>query len=392
MSDTAGAVTHEDGSRYYPIDGEQFWSVTTALKVMSSEGLIWWAAGLAADAAFQELPKLCAALLVRDCGNTFNRCKQGKGDRGHDWRLTCETCPCQQCKACVREWMRRRHTQIRDDRAEEGRRVHEWVKEWIRGNELPIHTDIAPYIRAFLAFVSGYGLTAQSWLFSEAVVVNREHQYAGTTDGGIRFFGATDLARDLIARVLGIRLEQVSEISYVDLIVDLKTKRPLAEGESPRFFPEVALQMAPYRWAPKLRLRETDQEVDMPPLQGALALYLYPDMAVPRLCVSDERTLGAFVNALNLYRWTVEFGAKSVAEASFPLLKPEPTATVKAPGTRAPRKAAAKKAAPPMVDVPLPDTLPVPAATRRPSATVASILRTTPAAHPNSPYGDEIPF
>jgi hypothetical protein len=393
VSDTPGAVTFDDGSRYYPIDGEQFWSVTTALKVLSSEGLIWWAAGLAADAAFQELPKLAAAMLVKDCGNTFNRCKQGKGDRGHDWRLTCETCPCQQCRPCMREWMRRRHTQMRDDRADEGRRVHEWAKEWIRGNQLPIHNDIAPYIRAFLAFVSGYGLTPQSWLFSEAVVVNREHRYAGTTDGAVRFFGTTDLARDLIARVLGIPVDRVSEVSYVDAIIDLKTKSPLKEGDSPRFWPEVALQMTAYRCAPTLLLRETDQEVHMPPLQGAMALHLYPDMAVPRLCVSDEGTFGAFVNALNLYRWTVELGAKSVAEASFPLVKPEPVASVKAPGTRAaPRKTAAKKAAPPppIVDVPLPETVP---AVRQPaSATVASILRTTPEVHPNSPYRDSIPF
>ena len=86
----------------------------------------------------------------------------------------------------------------------------------------------------------------------------------------------------------------------------------------------------------------------MPDLDGAFALYLYPDMAVPRLVVADETTLAAFVNALGLYRWTVEHGSASVSEKSFPL-PPEPgavpKATVRVPGTRAPHKTAAKKAA-----------------------------------------------
>jgi len=69
----------------------------------------------------------------------------------------------------------------------------------------------------------------------------------------------------------------------------------------------------------------------MPDLHGALALLLYPDMAAPRLCVSDETTYDAFVHALNLYRWNVEYGSASTAEKSFPI-PAEPASAPAEPG------------------------------------------------------------
>jgi len=407
-----GSVTHEDGSRFYEVDGDKFWSVTTALKVIGSEGLVWWSAGLAAQAALDELPKLALSIITKPCGNTYSKCRQGKGDNGHDWRITCDTCPCTRCRPCVYEWMRRLHSVTKDERADEGRRVHDWVEEWVLsgGKRPPIHDDIAPYIRAFLAFVTGYGLQPDDWLFTEATVINREYAYAGTADGAIRIWARrTDLAADLVARVLQIpKSAAVAADAHVDVIVDVKTKSPLAEGASVKVYPEVALQMAPYRHATVIRLKHTGEERPMPPLDGALALLLYPDQAVPRLCVSDLETLGAFLGAFVLYRWMSDKGTASVSEKSFPLppeSAAEPVATVKAPGTRAPRKtakatAAASKAkskkevADKATAQPLPGTSPIAVAAAQATATLASITR--PDRRPGDRWtsipDDEIPF
>lgn len=409
-----GSVTHEDGSRFYEIGGERYWSVTTALHILAKDGLTWWAAGLAADAVFADLPKVALASITQPCGNTHSRCKGGAD--GHDWRVTCPSCPCTRCQACVREWLRRLHVVKRDDRADEGIRTHDWIEHWVLsgGQHAPIHDDIAPYVRAFLAFVQGYGLSPDSWLFTEATVVNRAEKYAGTTDGGIRFWAGvqTDLSDQLVARVLGVPVSQAkADNLHADLIFDTKTKTELPEGKSIKVYPSVALQMGGYWHAPTIVLKGTGQEVPMPPLHGALALQLYPDLAVPRLCVVDEMTYAAFLNALSLYRWYVEFGSASTSEKSFPL-PPEPKqppmqevkqevgkATVKAPGTRAPRKTAAKTAASDQQD----PTAEERAAARtetaaararahaaaKSSATIASMLTTGP---DTLSTGEKIPF
>ena len=74
------STTSEDGSRFSDIDGDPYWSVTTALSIIGKEGLTWWAAGLAADYAFTQLPKLTAASITAPCGRTHNVCKQNRGD------------------------------------------------------------------------------------------------------------------------------------------------------------------------------------------------------------------------------------------------------------------------------------------------------------------------
>lgn len=402
-----GSTTSEDGARFYDIDGEPFWSVTTALSIIAKDGLTWWAAGLAADAALAELPRLAVATITPPCGNTFNRCKQNKGENGHDWRITCPTCPCTVCEPCVREWLRRLHITKRDDRADEGIRTHDWAEHWVLndGEHLPVQEDIAPYVRAFLAFVKAYGLRPDDWQFTEATVINRAEKYAGTTDGAIRFHAdRTAMAAQLVARVLGVPLSvAVRDSLHCDVIFDIKTKAPLAEGKPVRVYSTVALQMAPYRWAPVIRLKTTGQERPMPDLHGAMALQLYPDLAVPRLCVSDEMTYLAFLNALNLYRWQVEYGTRSTSESSFPLPAEPPHlvsvpvgdvdgATVKPMSTRAPRKTAAKKAtkaaAPPVDEE---SSAAAAQAKARSNATLAS-MTAKPAGVPGPPYDDDIPF
>lgn len=387
----ADSFTDEEGARFYEIDGARYWSVTTALKILAKDGLPPWAGGLAAQAAFAELPRIIAATRTKACGNTWSQCRRKNG--GHDWRITCTTCPCRNCTPCMAKWLTERHIAVRDRRADEGRRTHDWIENWViaNGEVLPFPDDIAPFVRAFLAFVKAYGLTPDSWLLAEATVVNRDEEYAGTTDGVLHFEArATDDAAAIVAMLhQQPKSVCVAQGLTADVIVDFKTKDEPPD-KAVKFYDEVALQLAPYRHAPVVRIKRLGLEEPMPATMGGLAVQLRPDMAIPRLCVVDESTYEAFLKALWLYRWRVEHGAASVSTRSFKV-PPEPKpAKAAAPAKRAP---AAKKAAPrkrltrALADVPEPG---VAKETRPTSAILASVSRRhTPQL---SPAGDEIPF
>ena len=238
----ADSFTDEQGSRFYEIDGQRYWSVTTALKVLAKEGLPPWAAGLAANGAFDELPRVIRASRTKACGNTYSQCKRANG--GHDWRIRCTSCPCGDCRPCMARWLADRHRAVRDRRADEGRRTHHWIENWVTsdGQHAPIPEDIVPFVRAFLAFVKAYGLRPDSWLFTEATVVSRAEEYAGTTDGALRFEAR---ATDEAAAVVAMLHQQPKSVCVArnltaDVIVDFKTKDAAPDKEV-KFYDEVAL-------------------------------------------------------------------------------------------------------------------------------------------------------
>lgn len=331
------AVTNEDtGERWYPIpDGNGGWlrllSVTTAFRSIAKIGLIAWAATLAAEAAFTELPTVISASRKKPCGKTHARCR-------HDWQETCDGCPCGVCRACMVKWLADRQIAESSRRSDEGKRVHDVIEWWSQtGQWREYITDIAPYVEAFKSLVVEYGLRPDSFLMCEATCINKADLYAGTTDGIIRFeTTASPAAAKLVARVLRARGEYghiktgkalinavIRDKRYVDLIVDWKTR----EKPEPKFYPEQALQVAGYRWAPTVRIKNTDVEVPMPDTDGGVVIQLRPDGATPRLAVCDERTYAGFLHALRLYLWLVEEGPRAIGAYTFPLdLKPQAAA------------------------------------------------------------------
>lgn len=347
MTDTAIApqqTTAEEGSRTYTVGDEEFWSVTTATSIIDKPALQTWAAGLAATTAYTELPTVVAAARRRPCGRTTNRC-------GHDWRITCDRCPCRTCKACITKWVADRHIRETTRRSNEGSRTHEWIEQWVLsgGVEAPHEDDITPYVAAFLAFVAEYGLTPDSWLMTEAIVISRAERYAGTTDGVIRFAAiASPAAAELAARALSITVDQaMSEKRHVDLVVDFKTREKLDAAGKPdvRFFPEQALQIAGYRHAPVAWIRRLGLEEPMPDTDGGLLVQLNPAGATPRLVVCDEATHEAFILALRLFEWVNNHGTAAVSTRSFPLPKPKAKPAAK-PRNRAATNVRIKKAGP----------------------------------------------
>lgn len=329
-------VEEIDDKRFYLIDALRLISVTTATGVIDKEALIRWSAALAAEAAFAELPTLVVASRKKLCGNTSNRCASETGEGGHDWRDRCPRCPCTECKACVRKWVAERHVANKRRRSDEGKRFHGVAEWWSYTGEIKPHDpDIAPYVKAFQAFVAEYGLTPDSFLVSEAVVVNRDEGYAGTTDGIIRFDASrTEAAAKLVSRVTQVPARQAAMRSLtVDLVGDFKTR----EGEGPKFYPEQALQLTGYRHAPTIRIKNTDVEEPMLATDGGLIVQLRPDGCTPRLAVTTEDTYRrGFLHALGLCRWLIEDGAASISSRTFVLPETQAARDRKAARDQAP--------------------------------------------------------
>src|SRR5690349_18750637 len=112
------SVEESDDGRWYIIDGQRLMSVTTAFNAIAKRGLIPWAAGLAAEAAFADLPMLNAASRRQLCDNAWSRCRHEQGE-------SCEKCPCRVCRLCVQKWIADRHQRETARRADEGTRVHD---------------------------------------------------------------------------------------------------------------------------------------------------------------------------------------------------------------------------------------------------------------------------
>lgn len=344
----ANSHTDADGKRFYLFDGDdtRYLSVSTATGVIGSEGLMVWAAKLAAAAAFVELPTIVTASRKKPCEHTWSRCA---GPGGHDWRETCDRCPCGVCRDCVAKWLRDRHVAESSRRSDEGIRAHDVIEWWsLHGEIRPHNPDIAPYVAAFLAFVAEYGLAPDDFLVSECTVINRAHRYAGTCDGIVRITARrTRAAAELVARVLFARGEYqqfaddrdaliaavVADNRTVDLVFDNKTQEKTREKAN--WYPDQALQVTGYRWAPVIRIKNTAEEVPMPDTDGGLILQLRPDGCTPRLVVADETSFEAFLHAVELCRWVLELGPKSVQVGAFPLPpKKKPPARARKTATR----------------------------------------------------------
>ncbi|WBB94253.1 hypothetical protein [Verrucosispora sp. WMMC514] len=309
-------VEETDDNRWYLIDDLRLVSASTVAGIIDKEALKIWAAKLAAQAAFAELPAVVIASRIKPCGNTGSKCS---GEGGHDSQERCDRCPCLECKACMTAWLASRHVDHTRRRADEGTRVHDVAEWWaLHGEIRPYDEDIAPYVKSLLAFFAEYGLTPDDFLVSEAIVVNREDGYAGTTDGIIIIRAdRTDAAAKLVSRVTGIPWKQAKKRGItVVLIIDFKTR----EGEGPQFYAPQALQLTAYRHAKTIRIKNTDIEQPMIPTDGGMLVQLRPDGFTARLVMTDEDTYRrGFLPTLATATWVFEHGPAAISSRTFVL-------------------------------------------------------------------------
>lgn len=337
------SVEESDDGRWYIIDGQRLMSVTTAFNGIAKRGLIPWAAMLAAEQAFADLPTLVAASRKKPCERTWSRCR-------HDGEA-CEQCPCRACRLCVQKWLADRHARESARRADEGTRVHDVAEWWSFHGGIKDHDeDIAGYVKAFQQFVADYGIVPDDVLLAEALLLHREIGAAGTTDGIIRFHAErSEAAAKLISRVvahgnLRTSWKQAQKLKVtLDLMVDFKTR----EDDEAKLYPEYALQLAGYRHFPIVRIKNSDHEEPLQPTDGGIIVQLRPDGYTVRPVVCDLFTFEhGFLPALNTYRWITEHGPASISSHTFVL--PETLAARE-------RKAAKERAAaeqPTTIDTP----------------------------------------
>lgn len=392
MSDTVIRTDDETGQRFYEIDGENFWSVTTALSIINKEGLPRWSASLAAAFAFEELPTILSASMVLPCGRTYYKCK-------HDWREPhiAGECPCRRCETCVRKQMVEIHNGEKTRRANEGKSFHDVAEWWALhdGEWIGYIDTVAPYVEAFRAFIAEYGIEPGDFLWTEAIIINRTQRYAGTTDGVLQIHAnRTRAAAEVVAKLLSKNTgEQITaedaaaQNLTVTVIFDWKTQEKTVEKQ--KFYPDQALQGVGYKRAETIRIKNTDIEERMPHTDGVLLVHLLLDGCTARLTVCDDNTFDAFLKALHLFRWFDEFGTASISVRSFPL--PKPAKATKTPARKAASPAADK---PPVKRAAPAKRAAAPAA--RPSATLRSMapLAVVGAGHPRGAQltDADIPF
>ena len=337
------SVEESDDGRWYIIDGQRLMSVTTAFKAIAKQALVPWAGMQAAEAAFANLPTLIVASRKKPCERTWNRCK-------HDPAEICERCPCRECRLCVQKWIGDAHARTSARRADEGVRIHDVAEWWSYHGETKAHDDdITGYIKAFGQFVDDYGIQPDDVLLAEALLVHRDIGAAGQTDGILRLHAErSELAAKDISRLLMFAGERVpwkkaQKLKLTaDVLIDYKSRETHLDeaGEvkgGAKFYPENALQLSGYRHFPVIRVKNSDLEVPMLPVDGGMVIQLRPDGYTTRLVKCDQATYEhGFLPALRTYQWLIEDGAASVSSHTFVL--PE---TVAARERKAAREAAA---------------------------------------------------
>lgn len=330
---------HRDGDNLFyehPITKERFDSVTAALDVIESDALCSrWRPGLAAKTAMAELPKLIRATLTPPCGRTNSRCRTGTD--GHDWRVRCADCPCDECELCVIHWLTYRHLSESRRRADEGSAVHDWIQDWVLsgGRDPGIDPALRPYIDTFLRFVADFGLTPDSWELSETTILNRADGWAGTLDAHLRFVAAATAAARKLCHKFGL--------ARPVLTADVKTR----EKEEAAFYADMAKQLAAYERG-EVILFDDGREEPLPATDGGLVIQLRPDGYGWRRVDTSDATYAAFLANLASWRWERDFGAQATQVKTFPDLDIPDLPPLAAPKkATTPRKTAApKKAAP----------------------------------------------
>lgn len=334
----------------HPLTGERFLSVTSALEKVGKEDLDHrWRPGQSVVAAFRELPMMITATLTPACGRTNGECSKIT-TRKHDWRVRCAICACEKCVPCVSKYLTYEHYRESTRATQRGSALHHWIEDWALngGNEqttwamfrakcgkptpdaIEAWVDLArPYVESFLRFVDDCGLTVESWLMSEATVINRTHMFGGTLDARVQInHKASKLAREICER-----------LGHPNPVVSLDTKT--REKTDATFWPDNALQLAAYRRGEVVLLPDGMEE-PLHPDQGALVVQVRPDGYGWRIPVTDDTTYAGFLGILTAARWLLDHGNESVLVRAHPR-QPLPGVEPAAPVKRA-RKAAAPKA------------------------------------------------
>jgi hypothetical protein len=265
---------------------ERFWSVTTIIGVLDKPALVQWSAIETAKAAVDNLDIVQSRIQREGRDSAIEYLKGARFRRAGGQRTA----------------------------ADLGTAVHEACESYaLTGIRPQVDDEVRPFLRQFDRFLDQF---QPSYIATEVTVYSPTYGYAGTLDA-------------------------VVEVDGIKAVIDYKTSRESYDwkGNPKGPYPEVALQLAAYRYADLaavfrarryeqsrrryylLSQAEKDQAVPVPEVDGGLVVYLTPERfgVYPIRC--DESVHESFLYCIEAARWSFET-AKSVI--GNPMLPPYP--------------------------------------------------------------------
>lgn len=272
---------HGDAVQQPGEQDDRFWSVTTIIKAsQGNEGLVYWSADETAKAAVRSARTL--AQRIEDEG-PFE----------------------------VQRWLREarfRRPPGERSASELGTAIHDACEQYaLTGVRPEVDDELRPYLDHFDRWVQKH---SPEFLATELTVYSDDYGYAGTLD--------------FIARVHG-----------VVVIGDYKTSKKSKDsrGKAKKPYPEVALQLAAYRYAehalpvkPRRFERggrryyllgpdERPQLVPMPEVQGALALSITPEHCNAHPVNTSPAVFDHFGYCIERARWAFDVSRTVLGDA-----------------------------------------------------------------------------
>ncbi len=252
-------------------DDQRMWSVTTIIGALDKPALLYWAAEQTATAAVDQLDTVRAMIKDGDRADTIKWLRDARFRRPKGQRTA----------------------------ADLGTAVHEACETYALTGERPDTDDeVAPFLDRFDEWCQKFQPTYEA---AEVTVYSPQYGYAGTCDAFLSVDG-------------------------VRFIVDYKTSKKSwdAKGKATGPYPEVALQLAAYRyaelaavWRPRrmeqfrrryylLGEAEKAMAVPVPEVDTGLVIHITPDHcdAYPVDCSEDIHT--SFLYVLEAARWSFQ--------------------------------------------------------------------------------------
>ena len=248
-----------DGRKYFDGEGNEYWSVTTLLSGgVPKQNLIPWAAAQASHSMVEELaiPSQATRQLlidIKEAGTSEDLSDVlERGDRAIDNYSNRDIVLGQLASGVKthvekgRKFVSNAHKRTRDTAADAGTAAHNMIEQYIlTGLWEKNENEMAQ--ASFDNFLEFEKQLEPKWEASELTVYNPTAKYAGTLD----------FIADIPALGEGLTLG------------DIKTGKGV--------YPEVALQLAAYRFAEFAETAHGNDKVDMPKTERAVVLHLRPD-------------------------------------------------------------------------------------------------------------------
>lgn len=281
-------ITTKAGRFYTDAQENQYWSVTTILNGgIPKPNLIPWAAAQASHSMVEELaiPAQATRQLLLDIKEAENSAdiqeavweRLEKALSNYNDRDIVLGQLASGVKTHVekgRKFVSNAHSRTRDAAADAGTEAHEAIERHILGDDVNVDSLGVLAAASFANFREFEEQLKPRWEASELTVFNTVDKYAGTLD----------FIAEIPALGEGLTLG------------DVKTGKGV--------YPEVALQLAAYRYAEFAEIAHGIGRVDMPVTQRAVVLHLRPEKWSLVPVQADEKAFDMFKYAMQIAWWT----------------------------------------------------------------------------------------